>query len=133
MDVPIMTLAESAHTLPNGNAYIWCTFDRTTVNGFPFRYQRLALVARMVVGFGEPTGLRDVVIKILNEDGEQLYEAQMQGNFSPTSPGSPGSFEFAATLDGLVLPAAGTYEFALHVDGELIRSIPLYVVAAENQ
>lgn len=128
MEIDLALLADAATVDAAGKLNILGVFDRVSVQDFPARHGRVALVLRFSAGV-QQAGRHQVEIVFRDPAGEELVRADGELQLG----GGPGSVSEGIrapqvlNFDGLVFKAEGRHTFEVKVNGEHHASIPLRV------
>jgi hypothetical protein len=123
-------LADEANVSQEGKLNVLGIFDRIAAPSFPTMHPRMVFAFRVQAEYADAGRGFDVRVRLIDEDGGVIFEAN--GEIVPPAL-QPGSFSTANqvfTLVGVQFPQPGMYKFIVNV-GELPpHETPLAVVLA---
>lgn len=129
MEIVLLLLADYANVSRGGKLNVMGVFDHLHASKFPTRHPQMHLVLRLRAELGEPSGPRELTIRVLNQDGRQIISLPPRKFRVPDSKeGRRSDMNFIIGLRDIVFPEAGSYEFMVEVDEEPQASIPLHVL-----
>jgi hypothetical protein len=136
MELDFAFLADAAD-VPLGKLFVMGgAFDTIHVPGFPAVHPMLAVVVRLLFKPHDLDRKHDLEILLLDADGKQAASAK--GDLTmPKSPDAPQGWKQAVILPlrfyNVHFKQAGHYSFEILADGQMLKAIPLRVVAAQKQ
>ena len=128
MNIPMAFLADEANLSQDGKLNVLGMFDRLAASSFPVVHPRMVFAFRVHAEFGDGGRHFPVRVRMVDEDGGVLFEAE-GGMVAPPVP--PGEFSVANqifTLVGVQFARPGAYKFLVQV-GELRTHETPFVVA----
>lgn len=126
-------LADEANVSQEGKLNVLGAFDRITAASFPMVHPKMVFIFRVQAEFGDGGQLFPVRVRLMDADGETLFETS--GEFVPPRV-SPGEILTANQLFALVgtrFPNPGDYKFVVNVGDLPPHETPLTVVQSRPQ
>lgn len=137
MRLDFMLLADAATATPDGKLFIHGGgVSRLNPPSLPWTQPQLGLVARFVMDLDDYGRPHEIQLSAAAPSGTLLIPpAQLPVEPAPRPDTTAGDEEevymnMALGLASLTFGEEGVYRFDLRLDGELVRSLPLAVVAA---
>jgi hypothetical protein len=125
--IPMAFLADEANISQEGKLNVMGVFDRIAAGTFPVVHPRMVFAFRVQAEFADSGQSFAVRVRLLDEDGGVLFEANGE-IAAPIVP--PGEFVTANqlfTLVGVQFPRAGLYRFAVTLAGAEAHETPFLV------
>jgi hypothetical protein len=118
MRVQFFVAADYANITGEGKLNVMGIFRSIKAINFPARHASMVIVLSLVAEFGEDEMTRNLVVKLLDADGEEQFAVKGQANF-PRYRG-PGTPEVNAILElkDIVFQTPGDYIFVVLVDSD---------------
>ncbi len=129
MDIDLALTADAATIDGAGKLNLLGVFDQISVQRFPARHGRLALVLRFLGGAAD-AGTHNLSIKLTSPAGAELVSLSGELNVRP----GRGSLQtgirvpHVINLDGIVFQESGIHTFDVMVDGRHRTTLPLTIV-----
>jgi len=127
MEVDLAVIADAANVSQEGKLNILGVFDTIWAREFPFRHASMVFVVRMNADFTEQ-GAHRMEVRLMDADGRQLFRAEGPMQVPGAIPGRPHKPHVIMGLSGISFSMPGDYSFEVMVDGQLMKSVPLYVM-----
>jgi hypothetical protein len=129
VEIVLLLLADYANISRGGKLNVMGVFDHLHAGKFPTRHPQMHLVLRLRAELGEPSGPRELTIKVLNQDGGEMVTLPPRKFTVPDSKeGRRSDMNFIIGIRDIVFPEPGSYEFLVEVNEEPQASIPLHVL-----
>lgn len=125
-------LADEANVSQEGKLNVLGIFDRIAAAGFPTVHPKMVFVFRVQAEFGDSGQLFPVHVRLMDEDGETLFEATGELGAPRVGPGEFLSSNQVFALVGTRFPRAGSYKFVVNVGDLPPHETPLTVVQART-
>lgn len=128
MEIDLALTADAATIDGSGKLNLLGIFDQISVQQFPARHGRLALVLRFLGGAGD-AGAHNLSIRLTSPGGEELVSLNGELNVRP----GRGSLQtgirvpHVINLDGIVFKEQGIHTFDVVVDGRHKATLPLTI------
>lgn len=132
MDVTLAVCCDAANLSREGKLNLLGIFNSIHASQFPCAHPHLALVLRVEAGIGEE-GDHPLELKLVDEDGQQLFAVSGQLTLQGAAPGRPMTAQTIMDLNNFQLPRAGVYTFEVFIDKRHMRSVPIYAFSDEGQ
>lgn len=118
MKIALLLAADYAAVDASGKLNILGAFTTINAISFPVKHQLMHLVIKLQMEGGEPPKTKKMRVKLVNQDGQELYH--IASDFTMPTGKHGQRLEFVAVLGfrDLEFPQPGTYEFRVQVDGE---------------
>jgi hypothetical protein len=130
MDVTLAVCCDAANVSREGKLNLLGIFNSIHAAEFPCTHPHLALVLRVEARLGEE-GVYTLEIKLVDEDGQQLFDINGQLSLQGAEPGRPMTAQTIMDINNLQLPRTGTFAFEVFLDGHHARSVAIH--AFKNQ
>jgi len=128
LKIPVAFLADEANISQDGKLNVMGIFDRIAASAFPTVHPKMVFVFRIHAEFTDVGRTSPVQVRLVDEDGGVIFEANGE-IVSPTV--SPGEFSTANqvfTLVGVQFSQPGVYKFLVSVDEMELHETPFMVV-----
>ena len=125
MDVTLAVCCDAANVSREGKLNLLGIFNSIHAAEFPCTHPHLALVLRVEARLGEE-GAYPLEIKLVDEDGQQLFDIGGQLSLQGAEPGRPMTAQTIMDINNLQLPRPGTYAFEIFLDGHHSRSVAIH-------
>lgn len=129
MKILTVFLADEANVSQEGKLNVLGIFDRIAGTAFPLVHPRMVLVFRLQTEYADVGRTFPVRVKLTDEDGDVLFEANGEINAPPVAPGDFATANQLLALVGVELSAPGRYTFAVEAE-DVARSEMIFSVAA---
>ena len=126
MDVTLAVCCDAANVSREGKLNLLGIFNSIHAARFPAAHPHLALVLRVEARVGEE-GTHPLEIKLVDEDGQQLFDVNGQLQLQGARPGRPMTAQTIIDINNFQLPRAGTYAFEIFLAGKHARSVAIHV------
>jgi hypothetical protein len=126
-------IADEANVSQEGKLNVLGVFDRIAAASFPTVHPKMIFAFRVEAEFGDVGRTFPVRVRLIDEDGEILFEAD--GEISPPKI-APGDFATANQLFSIVgiqFPRPGIYKFVVNLGHLPPHETPVSVVEASWQ
>ena len=132
MEITLALLCEAANLTDDGRLNVLGAFDRLTTRTIPTEPTPLTLVVRTSTSPAEQDSLWDVIIRLLDEDGDivSTVEALYTPNESDSS-GSPNVETTVLRLPGIVFDDPGQYAIHVLFNGDEKARVPFELVVTD--
>lgn len=125
MHISLALIADEANVTDDGKLNVLGVFDRLHAPEFPATHPKLVFVFRLHAEYADAGREVPLRVRLMDEDGEPLFEAQGSINAPSLEPG-----EFSATnqifvLVGLRFPRPGGHKFVVNVGDLPAHETPL--------
>ena len=128
MKIPMAFLADEANVSQEGKLNVLGIFDRIGGSSFPLVHPRMIFAFRVQAEFGDGGRRFPVRIRLMDEDGGMLFEANGEIGAPEVSPGEWATANQIFTLVGVQFPRPGSYKFVVNVDDLPPHETPFAVV-----
>ncbi|HUP19634.1 MAG TPA: hypothetical protein VM778_06745 [Gemmatimonadota bacterium] len=126
MEVTLAVCCDAANVSREGKLNLLGIFNSIHAARFPAAHPHLALVLRVEARMGEE-GTHPLEIKLVDEDGKQLFEVNGQLQLQGARPGRPMTAQTIIDMNNFQLPRAGTYSFEIFLAQKHARSVAIHV------
>lgn len=130
MDVVLALIADAANRSQEGKLNILGAFGEIYATAYPATHPEMQLVLRMEASPGEVGQTKELIILLLDADGQPVENFHVKGTFQVQPAKRPGRKSVMETLIRLVavtFPKEGDYTFEIMINGESKANIPLNV------
>jgi hypothetical protein len=131
MDVTLALLADYANQTADGKLNIMGTFDTIFVEKFPAVHPQMQLILRLSANPAEVGARKKLEIKLMTEDGRQLFAISAEFGFQVRDPSLPVGQEMKTDqligLHNTRFESAGDYQFAILINDDTKATVPLKV------
>jgi hypothetical protein len=125
VDTTLAVCCDAANVSREGKLNLLGIFNSIHAAEFPCTHPHLALVLRVEARIGEE-GTYPLEIRLVDEDGQQLFHINGQLTLQGAEPGRPMTAQTIMDINNLQLPRPGTYAFEIHLDGRRARSVDIH-------
>ena len=125
MEVTLAVCCDAANVSREGKLNLLGIFNSIHAAEFPCTHPHLALVMRVEARLGEE-GVYPLQIKLVDEDGQQMFDIGGQLSLQGAEPGRPMTAQTIMDINNLQLPRPGTYAFEVFLDGHHTRSVAIH-------
>lgn len=127
MRVALGFLADEANVSQDGKLNVLGMFDRIAAATFPVVHPKMVFVFRVVFDFADGGRALPVQVRMVDEDGQTMFEANGEITAPPVAPGDFFTANQLFALVGVQFPRPGTYSFLVTVDDQEPHETPLIV------
>lgn len=134
MKLLLLLTAEYANVTGDGKLNVMGVFDTINAPSFPARHASMYLVAKLGAELGEYGETRNLSIRLLDPDGNQLINLPGTVNIPKGQGGIKPEVNALVELKDIVFPKPGPHQFVIFVDKDHKGDLTLYVnqIAASN-
>jgi hypothetical protein len=125
VDITLAVCCDAANVSREGKLNLLGIFNSIHAAEFPCTHPHLALVLRVEARLGEE-GTYPLEIRLVDEDGQQLFHIDGQLSLQGAEPGRPMTAQTIMDINNLQLPRPGTYAFEVHLDGRRTRTVDIH-------
>lgn len=125
MDITLAVCCDAANVSREGKLNLLGIFNSIHAAEFPCTHPHLALVLRVEARLGEE-GTYPLEIRLVDEDGQQLFHINGQLSLQGAEPGRPMTAQTIMDINNLQLPRPGTFAFEVFLDGRRARSVDIH-------
>jgi len=128
MEVTMAVVADAANRAEGGRLNLLGVFSDLFAQAVPAQHPTMALVLVFQATALERGTTPKIAIKLVNEDGKQLFSLNDSQIIVPNDPNviSP-SPNLIVNLNGIMFENWGTYRFDIEIDGETKAQVPIYL------
>jgi hypothetical protein len=116
--IPMALIADEANISQEGKLNVLGVFDRIAAAAFPTVHPRMVFAFRLEAEFGDGGSAVPVRVRLVDEDGQVLFEAGGDIMAPAVPPGEFASAHQLFTLVGVRFEKPGIYKFIVNL-GEL--------------
>ena len=130
MIIPLAVLADAANTSSEAKLNILGVFNVIYAQRFPAVHSQMQLVFSIEATSAEAGAKRKLEIKLMTEDGRQLFSLVGElaiGTKTPTPVGTPLRSNHIIGLQNVKFEKPGAYQFAILINDDEKRTVPLWV------
>ena len=132
MKLLVLLAADYASLEANGKLNVMGIFRHIYARAFPARHATMYLVAKLGADLGETSEERQLVIKLLDNDGSEVVQFEQPFSFPKPAGGQRPEANFIVRINDLVFEKPGVYEFVLLVDGHHQGDLAIDLVQLET-
>ncbi|HET6362005.1 MAG TPA: hypothetical protein VFH11_08105 [Gemmatimonadota bacterium] len=125
MEITLAVCCDAANVSREGKLNLLGIFNSIHAAEFPCTHPHLALVLRVEARLGEE-GTYPLEIRLVDEDGQQLFHINGQLSLQGAEPGRPMTAQTIMDINNLQLPRPGTFAFEVLLDGRRARSVDIH-------
>ena len=129
MRIPTALLADEANVSQEGKLNVLGAFDRIAAASFPTVHPKLVFVFRVQAEHEDGGRRFPVQVRLVDEDGGQLFEAAGEIVAPPVPPGEFATANQIFTLLAVRFPRPGRYRFVVRLGDLEPHETPLALVA----
>lgn len=134
MNVTLAVLADYSNITREGKLNILGIFDVILARNFPAVHHSMQLVMRFEAPRSEVGTNKNVQVRLIDVDGNQIFEIGAQFALAQGTPAETViKSNHMLNLNNLVFQRPGDYAFHILVNGEEKNSVPLKVVQLQQQ
>lgn len=115
MKIPMAFLADEANVSQEGKLNVLGIFDRIASPAFPTVHPRMVFAFRVQAEFADSGQSFPVRVRLIDEDGGTLFEANGEMTAPPVAPGEFSTANQVFALVGVQFPQPGTYKFVVNL------------------
>ena len=131
MEVTLALLADYANLTADGKLNIMGTFDTIFAERFPAVHPQMQLILRLSANPAEVGARKKLEIKLMTEDGRQMFSISAEFGFQVKDPALPVGLEMKTDqiigLNNIRFESAGDYQFAILINDDTKETVPLKV------
>lgn len=127
MRIPVAFLADEANISQEGKLNVMGIFDRIAAAEFPVLHPRMVFAFRVQADYGDAGRNFPVQVRLVDEDGQVMFEANGEIAAPPVEPGAFSTANQVFTLVGVQFPRPGLYKFVVTVGGLEEHETPFIV------
>lgn len=129
MKIPMAFLADEANVSQEGKLNVLGVFDRIAADQFPVVHPRMVYAFRVQAEFSDAGRAWPVQVRLVDEDGGVLFEANGEINAPLVPPGEFATANQVFTLVGVQFTQPGIYRFLVTLGGAGEHETPFIVSA----
>jgi hypothetical protein len=129
MKIPMAFLADEANVSQEGKLNVLGIFDRIAAPMFPTVHPRMVFAFRVQAEFADSGREFAVRVRLMDEDGGVLFEANGEMVAPRVQPGEFSTANQVFTLVGVQFTQAGNYKFVVNVGDLAPHETPFALVA----
>ena len=126
MEVDLAVVADAANVSQEGKLNILGIFDTIWTREFPVRHPTMVFVLRVTADITDQ-GSHRMQLRLMDEDGGQLFKAEGPLQVPARAPGLPIKPNIIIGLNGISFQKSGDYSFEVILDDRHLKSVPLSV------
>ena len=130
MNISLAFLADEANVSQEGKLNVLGIFDRITAATFPVVHPRMVFAFRVQMEYGDAGRAFPVEVRLLDQDGEPMFEAVGEIVAPPVPPGEFATANQVFSMVGVQFPAEGLYRFSVIIGGGDAYETPFLVESA---
>lgn len=127
MKVPVAFLADEANISQDGKLNVLGIFDRIGASSFPTVHPKMVFAFRVRAGFEDVGQEYAVHVRLVDEDGGSLFEANGEIVAPVVEPGEFSVANQIFTLVGVQFGQPGTYKFLVGLGDDILHETPFVV------
>ncbi len=128
MKIPVAFLADEANISQDGKLNVLGIFDRIAASTFPTVHPKMVFVFRIHADFPDVGSTSSVQVRLVDEDGGVIFEANGEIVAPTVSPGEFSTANQVFSLVGVQFSQPGIYKFLVLVDDLELHETPFMVV-----
>ena len=125
MDVTLAVCCDAANVSREGKLNLLGIFNSIHAAQFPCTHPHMALVLRVEARLGEE-GTYPLELKLVDEDGHELFAIAGQVTLQGGEPGRPMTAQTIMDINNFQMPRPGTYAFEIFIDKRHMRSVQIH-------
>ena len=127
MEITLAVCCDAANVSREGKLNLLGIFNSIHAAEFPCTHPHLALVLRVEARLGEE-GTYPLEIRLVDEDGQQLFHINGQLSLQGAEPGRPMTAQTIMDINNLQLPRPGTYAVEVILGGRRARTVDIHAL-----
>ncbi|MFV2070075.1 MAG: hypothetical protein ACC645_24175 [Pirellulales bacterium] len=132
MDLRLFFVADYASLDSEGKLNVMGIFNIVRATNFPVRHPELQLIVRFTATAAEAGQTRNLSLKLMEEDGQDVLPELTREFEVPEYQGQPIEVTHIIKIRDIVFPQAGRYEFRVLVDDDDKGGYPFGVSQIEE-
>jgi hypothetical protein len=128
LKIPVAFLADEANISQDGKLNVLGIFDRIAASTFPTVHPKMVFVFRIHADFPDVGSTSSVQVRLVDEDGGVIFEANGEIVAPTVSPGEFSTANQVFSLVGVQFSQPGIYKFLVLVDDLELHETPFMVV-----
>lgn len=124
--------ADYANITPDGKLNVMGIFHDILAQTFPARHSSMHLIAKLEAELGEYGQTREFTVKLLDADGNQIFDLSGQFQIPPVGRGRRPEVNLILELKDIIFPREGMYQFVLLVDKDHKSELSINVSKSET-
>jgi hypothetical protein len=108
-------IADEANLSQEGKLNVLGAFDRIAAPAYPTVHPKMVFVFRIEAGYGDGGKLVPVRIRLMDDDGQVIFEAGGEIMAPEVAPGDFATAHQIFTLVGAEIPRPGVYKFVINL------------------
>jgi hypothetical protein len=133
MELLTILAADYANIAQGGKLNVMGIFRNIYATSFPAKHLSMTLVFKLGAEFGEYGQERQITIKLLNADGQELLKLESQAKVPSPSGGQRPEIDGIIQINEIIFPEPGRYQFTVFVDKDWKGSLPIDVMQIEQK
>ena len=133
MKLELFLAADYANITNSGKLNVMGIFRVINSATFPVRHSSMHLVIKLAPELGEYGVSRDLFVKLLDPNGNELVGMSAQIHAPKTAGGMPPEINVIMELKDTVFPQPGPYQFVVLVEKDHKGALPIFVNQVEAQ
>ena len=133
MKISMAFLADEANVSQEGKLNVLGIFDRIASAGFPVVHPRMVFAFRVQAEFGDTGQTFPLRVRLMNEEGGVLFEANAEVVAPPVAPGELATANQIFNLVGIRFEQPGAYKFVINLGGLAPHETPFVVTPASGR
>ena len=133
MKLELFLAADYANITNSGKLNVMGIFRVINASTFPVRHSSMHLVIKLLPELGEYGIVRDLFVKLLDPNGNELVGLSAQVNAPKPGGGMPPEINVILELKDTVFPQPGPYQFVVLVEKDHKGALPIFVNQLEAQ
>ncbi len=129
MDLTLAVCCDAANVSREGKLNLLGIFNSIHAARFPATHPHLSLVLRVEARMGDE-GTHPLEIKLVDEDGQQLFQVGGQLQLQGARPGRPMTAQTVMDINHIQFPRPGTFTFEVFLGGRHLRSVAIHAFQA---
>ena len=128
----ILLTADYANVTGDRKLNVMGVFNQISSRQFPMRHATMYIVVAIVAELGETTDPRQFVLRILDQEAEEIGRGEGVFNFPEAPTGGVPEINIIIPIIGQVFPKPGEHDVVLLVDGQHVADRRILVNLVEH-
>jgi hypothetical protein len=116
MEKLLIVVADYANLTGNNKLNVMGIFNELNPPSYPYRHPQMYLIIKLRAELGEFGDTRKVIIKLLDEDGNEMLVVPQQIKIPEMREGKRPEINVMMSFNNLEFPKPGAYQFVVMVD-----------------
>jgi hypothetical protein len=127
MRLVLFLAADYANVTGDGKLNVMGVFNEIYAYNFPARHSAMHIVVKLMGELGEYDQKRNLIVKLLDPDGNQIVDLSVEVNIPSPKSGRKSEVNAIFGIGDIIFPKPGPYQFVALVDKDHKGELTIYV------